>query len=125
MPWPGEPNAEEIEPLPRWAMVALAGRCARRVLPLYALASPYVSPEQIKTMQDAVELVERAAALGGGDFQVAWRLFYAACPSAVNQFGSAIAAAVEVVYETRRLDRANKVCHLITVGSRHSEFCHL
>lgn len=57
------PTEEEIASLPRWARVAFAARCARRVLPLYAELHPY--PEErdsgLKAVRLAVEVAETSA----------------------------------------------------------------
>ena len=56
------PTEEEIAELPRWARVAFAARCARRVeilFPVYWLEAPH---EARQTVQVAVELAEGAAA---------------------------------------------------------------
>ncbi|MBP3956318.1 protein kinase [Gemmata sp. G18] len=59
---PAIPTEEEIATLPRWARVALAARCARRVLPLYQhfwLAAPV---EYVAAVARAIEVAECAAA---------------------------------------------------------------
>lgn len=52
------PTEKEIAKLPRWARIAFAARCARRLLPR---ALEYC---QIKTLGDAVAAMEQAAATG-------------------------------------------------------------
>lgn len=58
------PTEEEIARLPRWARVAFAARCARRVLPLHTMSRPKlfrpdIQPEKVAW---AVEVAEIAAA---------------------------------------------------------------
>lgn len=55
------PNQKEIKQLPRWAQVAFAARCARRVQPIFALAWPEVSKKDIETIEAAVSASETAA----------------------------------------------------------------
>jgi hypothetical protein len=59
---PALPTEEEITELPRWARVAFAARCARRVLPLCRHFWRNASSEQITVVTQAVELAERSAA---------------------------------------------------------------
>jgi hypothetical protein len=54
----------EIRLLPRWARVAFAARCARRVLPLFAKAWPDVPFFFSEAVRIAVETAEQMAALG-------------------------------------------------------------
>jgi hypothetical protein len=57
------PTRKEIEQLPRWARVAFAARCARRVLPLYKHYCPEVAEYDIKSVTGAAAVAERSAAL--------------------------------------------------------------
>lgn len=56
------PTEEEIAQLPRWARVAFAARCARRVLPLFRKRWSTASEEQVRAIHSAVELAENSAA---------------------------------------------------------------
>lgn len=55
------PTWAEVSRLPRWARIAFAARCARRVLPAFGYFSK-ASESQVRAMQDAVESAERYAA---------------------------------------------------------------
>jgi hypothetical protein len=58
------PVEDEIAKLPRWARVAFAARCARRVLPLFFLFRPDAPNDRYTTLRRAIEMAEGAA---GGD----------------------------------------------------------
>lgn len=62
----GLPTAEGIAALPRWARVAFAARCARRVVPLYKHFWPGTLPTAPASLQWATEVAERFAAQAGG-----------------------------------------------------------
>ncbi len=76
------PTEEEIALLPRWARVALAARCARRVLPQFArvwrdatIADQTLASTEHGELDRMIELVENAAAgLGMPTNQQAWLL---------------------------------------------------
>lgn len=56
------PSGEEIEKLPRWARVAFAARCARRVLPIVRRAWPEGDrPHLLEAVEAAVAFAENAA----------------------------------------------------------------
>ena len=54
------PTTKEIATRPRWARVAFAARCARRVVPLFQ-TSPRVSRSAIVAVQHVIDLAEVAA----------------------------------------------------------------
>lgn len=56
-----EITKEDIEPLPRWARVAFAARCARRVLPLYLQSWPSAPSEYFRVLQMACRSVANVA----------------------------------------------------------------
>ncbi len=56
------PTEEEIAQLPRWARVAFAARCARRVLPLFQRYWPNAPAEHLAAVTQAIDLSEQAAA---------------------------------------------------------------
>jgi len=58
------PTKEEIRKLPRWARVAFAARCARRVQPIFTAACPKSSKEQVEALERAILIAETAAAQG-------------------------------------------------------------
>jgi restriction endonuclease Mrr len=58
------PNEEALRSLPRWALVAFAVRCARRVQPLFTRAWPQAPDEYVATLARAVEETERWAGRG-------------------------------------------------------------
>ncbi|MDY3561506.1 hypothetical protein R5W23_002784 [Gemmata sp. JC673] len=58
------PTEEEIAKLPRWARVAFAARCARRVLPLFPIKWPIARADEFARITSVVEFTERAAATG-------------------------------------------------------------
>ena len=55
------PAAEEIATLPRWARVAFAARCARRVLPLFKYSWPDAPEEYVAAVARDVEAAEQYA----------------------------------------------------------------
>lgn len=59
---PRIPTKEEIAELPRWAKVAFAARCARRVYPLFELGWPEAPAKHKKAIIEAIEFAEKAAA---------------------------------------------------------------
>lgn len=67
------PTKEEIAKLPRWARVAFAARCARRVLPLYKHHWPDAPEEYVADIVNAVEIAEQSAAAGYADTRAAAR----------------------------------------------------
>ncbi|AMV25070.1 hypothetical protein VT84_11785 [Gemmata sp. SH-PL17] len=54
------PGAEEIAKLPRWARVAFAARCARRVLPIVNKFWVNVPKQHLQTLDRAVRVAEGA-----------------------------------------------------------------
>lgn len=52
---------DRIETLPHWARVALAGRCARLVLPLFRRAWPNAIEKRTRTIERCVAVAERSA----------------------------------------------------------------
>ncbi len=55
------PTEEEIAQLPRWARVAFAARCARRVLPLFQHQWPDAPKEHVLGVKRAVDTTEQSA----------------------------------------------------------------
>ena len=56
------PTEDDIAKLPRWAKVAFAARCARRVQPLFQRCWPEALAEHLQAIDRALELVEKSAA---------------------------------------------------------------
>ncbi|MCZ7633848.1 hypothetical protein FBT69_05385 [Synechococcales cyanobacterium CNB] len=56
------PTKEYLQALPRWARVAFAARCARRVQPLFAHFRQKAPKEHIEAVDTAITLTERSAA---------------------------------------------------------------
>lgn len=61
------PTSEELATLPRWAIVAFAARCARRVLPMFKHVLAEAPQKQVQDLDQAVTAAEQAAAEAGGD----------------------------------------------------------
>lgn len=55
------PTEKEIAQLPRWAQVAFAARCARRVLPLFKAGCPDASEKHVSAVERAVDIASQAA----------------------------------------------------------------
>jgi hypothetical protein len=55
------PSREEIAKLPRWAQVAFAARCARRVQPLFKVFWPEAPAEHCEAIERAIRLAESSA----------------------------------------------------------------
>jgi hypothetical protein len=56
------PTEEELRALPRWAVVAFAARCARRVQPLFTHFWPKAPREHIEAVDRAISLTQASAA---------------------------------------------------------------
>lgn len=61
---PKTPTKEELLKLPRWARVAFAARCARRVQPLFVKHWPKAPKEHIEAVERAITLAESSARAG-------------------------------------------------------------
>ena len=61
------PDQAEIAALPRWARVAFAARCARRVQPSFRAGRPKATQTRLKAFDTAVMVLERASADGTYD----------------------------------------------------------
>jgi hypothetical protein len=59
------PSEEEMAELPRWAAVAFAARCARRVLPLFGHKWPDAPAKHAEQLAEVVGVIERSAAHAG------------------------------------------------------------
>jgi len=55
------PTEEEIAQLPRWARVAFAARCARRVQPIFSAAWPDADEWHVQRIEQAISIAEDAA----------------------------------------------------------------
>ena len=58
---PDLPTLEDIQKLPRWARVAFAARCARRVQPLFAARRPGATAKDIAAVDHAISRAEQSA----------------------------------------------------------------
>lgn len=58
------PTREDLEQLPRWARVAFAARCARRVQPIFILAWRQGSENRARAVEKAITVTENAAKNG-------------------------------------------------------------
>lgn len=58
------PNKEEIAQLRRWAQLAFAARCARRVQPLFKHFWPDAPKKHVDAVDAAVRLAEHCASIG-------------------------------------------------------------
>lgn len=96
------PTEDEIAKLPRWARVAFAARCARRVLPLFLIGRPFPH-ERWYSSQDpqwSLSQAERSAAAGAsqvtsqsGYFEAASHIYQDENPADAAAHNSANAAA--------------------------------
>ncbi len=68
------PTEDEIAKLPRWARVAFAARCARRVLPLLKITWPDAAEEHIVEVSQTVDVAESSAGFGKTDVDIEWVL---------------------------------------------------
>jgi hypothetical protein len=55
------PTKDEVATLPRWAMVAFAARCARRVQPVFTAAWPSVPSQHVEAVATAIASAEATA----------------------------------------------------------------
>lgn len=67
-PTKGSPTREEISQLPKWARVAFAARCARRVEPLYTSFWPDAPLKYVSVLQEGIQLAEQSAAAADDKF---------------------------------------------------------
>lgn len=58
------PTVEEVAALPRWARMAFAARCAKRLLPLLSHGADAVTPEYRLAVESVVTAAEQSAAAG-------------------------------------------------------------
>ena len=61
------PSEDDIRQLPRWARLAFAARCARRVLPLFQHSWPDAPAEYVQVLERAVAVAETSATTAWGD----------------------------------------------------------
>lgn len=90
------PSRKEIKQLSRWAKVAFAARCARRVEPLYLKHWPRAPQEYVMAVERAVEVAEQAAsaadAAAADAAAAAADAAYSAASAAVTNTSSASAS---------------------------------
>jgi hypothetical protein len=91
------PSYKEVELLPRWARVAFAARCARRVLPIIRGASSLTPGDSFGAVAAAVDAAERCAATA--DRTIPDRVF-APAEANLDYFGSHASDAVCVAATT-------------------------
>lgn len=101
-PGPTLPTVRELLALPRWAMVAWAARCARRVQPVLSEVWPDRSQTILAAVDRAIELAESSAAKAQADPGLASASFRAMCerlddPRVVAVAGTASSAAMIAV----------------------------
>mgnify|MGYP001476120194 CR=1 FL=1 len=89
---PRLPTEEELRTLPRWAAVAYAARCARRVQPLFTHFWPDAPPEHVEAVDKAINCAITAAASAGAEHSPAM----AERTEAANTVARAIGAAKAV-----------------------------
>ncbi len=97
---------EELRKLPRWACVAFAARCARRVQPLFKFGWPGAPDEHVRAVDRAIALAEESAHMGRADSLIldAARAAYAA--NAAARAANAAARAANAANAAARAARA-------------------
>lgn len=102
------PTEKELEQLPRWARVAFAVRCARRVQPLATLQWPDIPREHLEDHNRAISLAQATAANPAS--AIATQLFDAAnAVNTVDDPANARAAAVGAARAAGHASRADDV----------------
>jgi hypothetical protein len=110
------PTEQELRALPRWALVAFAARCARRVQPLFKDGWPDAPVEDVQALERVIVLAEQsaasasvvpageafAAAEGASAAYAAVDTFAANTKNAINPANAARFAAAAVAYTTAR-----------------------
>lgn len=96
------PTEEEIAQLPRWARVAFAARCARRVLPLYAHYWPSAPTEHVVAVHYSVRIAE----LGG---------------EAAARFGDSAKEAAQAAW-SNRLEGVHGLAEVAAATASHAAF---
>ncbi len=127
------PTAEEIRRLPRWAQVAFAARCARRVLPVFLRDWPAAPAHHASAVVRAVDAAElsAAAATAAGDAATraldadaasssATRSCCTAAAYAAAAAARAAAAATAASYTAARAAAAARGAVLAQPGSREA-----
>ena len=100
----GVPTKEELAKLPRWAIVAFAGRCARRLQPLFTAAWAEAPAKHVAAVDQAITLCERSAAAGGGGQRpVVLRVWDWWSPSTTEDY-AAYFSELESIFESRNPD---------------------
>lgn len=91
---PKLPTEDDIRQLPRWARVAFAARCARRVLPLFQShrPGPGAPDEHTSSVVVAIEAVEQVAARAPSSAPARVAVIYAAAAAARATHAAAYAA---------------------------------
>lgn len=119
------PTRDEIATLPRWARVAFAARCARRVLPLFRAKWTNAPPEQVLLLKHAVDFSELSASravaiyehVHGGHLPIAVRL----ATQAGNIAVSAPREVQRVAYAAANAARAAAFAHPLATFDAVSE----
>ena len=114
------PTRDELAQLPRWAIVAFAARCARRVQPLFTQSWPDAPQHHVIAVENAIALSEKRASSGksnslvvpgviivsGGGVYAAARAAYTAY-AASTAATAAARAADAAAYAARAADAAD------------------
>jgi hypothetical protein len=93
MPASKLPRAEEIVKLPRWAKVAFAARCVRRVQPLLGSTWPEAPEKYIEAIEMAITLAEHVAAVGAASDADAGKFATADADRTLAATGASVAMA--------------------------------
>jgi hypothetical protein len=100
------PSLEEIWKLPRWARVAFAARCARRVLPVVAKLWTTGPKYQLRALDEAVNMAEHSATSAALD------------PAWPDIYGAANAAAIATRYPDETEDvAASAAADAVTIAA--------
>jgi hypothetical protein len=86
------PSQEDLREVPRWARVAFAARCARRVQPLFQAAWPDAPGEYVEAVDRAIRVAEGSAAWARADAHADEGAAGAAGEAAAKGVGPAFAA---------------------------------
>ncbi|MBX3322800.1 MAG: hypothetical protein KF757_07395 [Phycisphaeraceae bacterium] len=85
---PRIPTEEELATLPRWACVAFAARCARRVQPLYKHFWPDAPAKHVEALDKVITLAQASAADPASTSEAELRAVHAAAHAAAATYSA-------------------------------------
>lgn len=100
------PSEEEVATLPRWARVAFAARCARRVTVILSSTVPATPPQYIEAATSELRWAEHEASSGGEEMPLQRHFNQAAHDAFVGDYDEQIRFVVKYGGQTQSAGRA-------------------